>query len=91
MIENIKTIEDVKKFTKDIIEEGVNFHPDTDFNDYISITTNKPFYTRQEAEFRNDLVNQCFKLCERKGIEIYEITCNVFWEVTGLNKAFNIV
>jgi hypothetical protein len=35
MLSKIETIEDVKLFAKQILAEGVSFHPDDDFKDYI--------------------------------------------------------
>lgn len=50
MIENITTTEDVAVFAKQIIEEGVSFHPDDDFNDYVIFKENKPCYTRKKRK-----------------------------------------
>ena len=91
MINSINTIDNVKNFIQDVIKEGVNFHPDTDFNDYINITTDVPLYTAQEAALRNKLLKQCFIVCSNKGAEIYEIAYNVFGEVTGLNKTIKFI
>lgn len=38
----ILTIEDVKYFAKQLTAEGLSFHPDGDFNEYINFTNNKP-------------------------------------------------
>ena len=35
MIEQIKTVDDVKIFFNELMEEGLNFHPDDSFSDYI--------------------------------------------------------
>lgn len=35
MITKIETSEDVKIFAKQLIQEGVSFYPDDDFNDYV--------------------------------------------------------
>lgn len=48
MINDIKTVEDVKLFAKQIIGEGVSFHPDDDFNDYVNFKTNEPCIQRKK-------------------------------------------
>lgn len=86
MINDIKTVEDVKLFAKQIIGEGVSFHPDDDFNDYVNFKTNEPCYTREEAEVRNDLMNKCFEVCEKEGVDIYEIMLEVSLIETGMDN-----
>ncbi len=60
MITKINSIEDIKLFSKQIIDESVSFHPDDDFNDYVNLKTNEPSYTKEQAEVRNNLMNECF-------------------------------
>lgn len=77
MVTTIQTIEDVKNLAKQIIVEGVSFHPDDDFSDYVNIKTNKPCYTPEEAEIRNNLMNECFNICDKEGVDIYETMLEV--------------
>lgn len=42
MIIKINTVEDVKTFAKQLTSEGISFHPDDDFNNYINMETEKP-------------------------------------------------
>ena len=73
MITEIKTINDVKVFATHLVQvEKLSFHPDDDFKDYITCD-NEPIYSEQEAELRNKLMNDCFKVCNDNNIEIYEI------------------
>ena len=67
MITKIETADDVKAFAKQLIAEGVSFHPDDDFNDYVNFEENTPTYTKEEADVRNDLMNKCFEVCEKEG------------------------
>ena len=60
MLKQIKTTNNVVAFANQLIKEGINFHPDDDFNDYINLDTQEPSYTKDEADFRNELMNQCF-------------------------------
>ena len=56
MITKIETTEDVKAFAKQLIEEGVSFHPDDDFNDYVFYKSSTPIYSEKEADARNKLI-----------------------------------
>ena len=76
MINKISTIDDVKKFARQLTSEGLSFHPDDDFNDYVNFKTNEPSYNKVDADFRNELMNQCFYVCEKENIDIYEIMMN---------------
>lgn len=86
MIAHIKTVEDVETFAKQLIDEGVSFHPDDDFNDYIFFKENKPCYTKKEAEIRNHLMEQCFEVCEKEGEDIYSVMLEVTLKETGMDK-----
>lgn len=86
MIEKITTTKDVAAFAKQIIEEGVSFHPDDDFTDYVFFKEDKPCYTKEEAEIRNRLMDQCFEVCEREGVDIYSIMLEVTLIETGMDK-----
>lgn len=86
MIAKILTIEDVKFFAKQLTAEGLSFHPDDDFNNYINFTNNKPSYTKEEADIRNELMNECFDVCEKDGLDIYEIMMEELLIESGLDK-----
>lgn len=73
MITEIKTIEDVKQFAKDLIGEGCVFHPDDDFNDYVTIATKESCYTEEEADQLNYLMSCCFDVCKKEHEDIYKI------------------
>lgn len=69
----IKTIEDVRTFAKHLVQvEKLSFHPDDDFNDYIT-NDNKPFYTKDAAAWRNKIMGECFEVCKKNNVDIYEI------------------
>ena len=86
MLKQIKTTTDVVSFAKELIKEGVCFHPDDDFNDYINLETQNTTYTKEEADFRNNLMSQCFAVCEKNGIDIYDTMSEVTLKETGLDK-----
>lgn len=74
MQSNITTIEDVKLFAFQLVnEENLNFHPDNDFLDYINTETNLPVYLPEESKNLNALMNKCFEVCEQYNEDIYEL------------------
>ena len=86
MITQIQTSEDVKAFAKQLIAEGVSFHPDDDFNDYVNFKENKLCYLKEEADLRNELMNNCFEVCEKEGVDIYDIMLEEALIETGMDK-----
>lgn len=87
-INEIKTMADVEKFARHIIiVEDVNVHPDNDFGDYVAVGESEDdshTYTEKEVELRNNLMNECFKVCQENGEDIYEVFYNIF-ESENLN------
>ena len=86
MITQIQTSEDVKAFAKQLISEGVSFHPDDDFNDYVNFKENKPCYTKEDADSRNELMSKCFEVCEKEAVDIYDVMLEVSLIETRMNK-----
>lgn len=71
---DITTIQDVKDFANYLVNvEHVNFNSDEDFRNYISYETLQPTYSEAEAVKRNNLMEQCFNVCERDNTDIYEV------------------
>lgn len=86
MITEIKTLDDVTEFVVQLVAEGLNYHPDDDFENYINIETGEPSYTPVEAFLRNRLNTQCFEVCESADADIYDISMEIFLKETGLDK-----
>lgn len=81
----INTLEDVKNFVHILMEEeNLNFHPDTPFEDYIYYETRRPCYSEAEATLRNRLLNECFELGNRLGVDTHELMCEVGNEIQDL-------
>ncbi len=78
MIPEIKTIEHVKTFFEELLAEGLNFHPDDPFEDYINYETKEPTYTVEEAALRTHLLEQAFDVCEKEGQDIYGLCIDIF-------------
>lgn len=86
MIQTIKTIDDIKVFFQQLLEEGLNFHPDEDFTNYINCETREDTYTKEESELRNRLMDDAFVVCEHHNKCIYELGNNMTLKYTGLDK-----
>ena len=78
MIQEIKTVEDVKVFFNELFAEGVNMHPDDPFEDYVHNSTGESFYSDQESFVRNNLMAQAFDVCEKEDEDIYELCIDIF-------------
>ena len=83
---NITTIQDVKDFADYLVNtEHLNFNSDEDFRNYISYETHKPTYSEAEAVKRNNLMKQCFRVCESEEVDIYEVMGEYIMEAFKLN------
>jgi hypothetical protein len=78
MIQEIRTVEDVKKFFWELLVEGLSFHPDDMFESYVHRDTGEPFYSDQESFVRNNLLAQAFVVCEKEDADIYELCIDIF-------------
>lgn len=85
-LRNIKHIDDVKTFTKLLLLEGINVHPDEDFKNYINIYTGEASYSIADAEMRNDLMEQSFNVCAFFGKDIYDLMQEIYLIETGLDQ-----
>jgi hypothetical protein len=73
---SINTLQDVKTFVHILMEEeNLNFHPDTPFEYYIFLSSDKPVYSKEEAQIRNRLLNQAFVVGEQLGVDTHEFMC----------------
>lgn len=77
MITKITNVEEVVAFAKHLFQiEKLSVHPDDDFKNYVINETMLPKYTDEEADIYNNLMKQCFIICENEDIDIYEIFYN---------------
>ena len=71
---HIKTVKDVEAFFHHLLDERkVNFHPDDDFADYISVYDGTPSFTGDEVLLYNRLMDESFSVCENTKEDIYKI------------------
>ena len=69
----VKTLQDVRDFFKELNAVIVNFDPDDDIGDYIAFKDDTPSFPKEEAIRLNTLLDDCFAICEEKGVDIYEL------------------
>ena len=86
MTTEVIKIEDVSEFFSDLFREGVNAHPDDDFNDYINYETKEATYTSEEAALRNTLMNKSFEICENANVDIYDLMMQLHLKESGLDR-----
>jgi len=74
MINEINTIEDVKLFAFQLVnEDNLSFHPDDDFADYINTETKEQCYSEEDIIRLNEMMEKCFVICEKAELDIYEL------------------
>lgn len=74
MITEINTIEDVRLFAFQLVnEENLSFHPDDDFADYINVETKETTYSDKEVKMLNNLMEKCFDICQQNEVDIYDL------------------
>jgi CO dehydrogenase/acetyl-CoA synthase beta subunit len=70
----MKTLKDVHDFFNYVLEfEHLNFHPDEDFGNYISLKTMKKTFNFQQIKHYNNLMKKAFQICSASGRDIYDI------------------
>ena len=73
----IRSIKDVEQFFDYLANTlHLNFHPDTDFLDYINIENRVNTFSPHDAENLNSVMSKCFEVCGVAGIDIYNISIN---------------
>lgn len=74
----IETIEDVKAFFETLHNKyELAFHPDDSFEDYVNIESGVPTFTKEESIYLNEVMDKCFKVCNKEGVEIYLVGLSV--------------
>ena len=71
---HILSVDDVRMFFHHLVEERkVNFHPDDDFANYVSLKDHTPTFSDEEVVIYNRLMDESFDVCDKSNIDIYEI------------------
>lgn len=69
----ILTVQDVADFTFYLVHDvKVNIHPDTPFEDYINLDNGNKTFSKDDIIIGNKLMKQCFSVCARNNIDIYD-------------------
>lgn len=85
---HIKSVKDVETFFHHIVfERKVNFHPDNMFEDYVSCEGGINTFTLDECAIYNRLMDGCFAVCEKEGVDIYGIGLEELQTAIGLKTA----
>jgi hypothetical protein len=69
--------EEIKFFVSIV---GIGFNPDTDFADYVIVDAPRGFEklcSRRAAAQMNRRLNECFAMCEKYNLDIYEISLSI--------------
>ena len=67
----ITTIDDVMDFFKHLHDQGLNFHPDTPFQEYIDLKTGHQLFSDEVIIELNNALFICFEICEEHELDIY--------------------
>lgn len=70
----------VRKFFEELVENNVIFHCDDSFHDYVNSETDEKTFSSTEAERLDKIMNKCFKICESKDKDIYDLAMSVIVE-----------
>lgn len=75
----INSMQDVAEFINGIYKLGVNFHPDSNFADYIQLDTHEQAFTDEACQVYDTALMRCFEVCDWpwNKVDIYEL-CLLF-------------
>ncbi|MBP9995327.1 MAG: hypothetical protein KBT67_10425 [bacterium] len=78
---HITTKNDVIDFAKHLVNfHNISFHPDDDFADYFDSSNT------DEISLYNRLNEECFSVCEKLGVDIYQIHYEIQYEQLQKNR-----
>lgn len=73
-VSHITSLTDVKTYFNHLVfERKVNFHPDDDFANYVSLKDHTPTFSEEEVVIYNRLMDESFDVCDKENVDIYEI------------------
>lgn len=84
MINSINTENDLRALLTEVISYlGWAFHPDDPMTDYVRRDTGEPSYSPEEAKRLDSLMNEAFNFCDKRGIDIYELSMEICKRLHG--------
>ena len=73
-LSHITNRNEVEQFANYLVNGlNINFHPDTPFEDYIEYDTKLSTFTPEDAAIGNQLMDECFEVCNKDDDEVYFI------------------
>jgi len=79
---HITSVKDVELYFHHLVDERkVNFHPDDDFANYVSLKDHTPTFSDKEVVIYNRLMDESFDVCEKASIDIYGIGMDEFQQL----------
>ena len=76
---HINSVKEVEKFFQYLVEERkLNFHPDEDFMNYVSYSSEERTFADEECQLYYRLMDVCFEVCKKAEVDIYEVGISTF-------------
>jgi len=75
----ITTVDDVRLFFRTLLNHGVNVHPDTTFDEYVTNGNDRSF-TADETAALDDRMDECFGVCHDANVDVYGVCLDIFKE-----------
>ena len=73
-----ETVDDVREwFTALVVDCRIAFHPDDDLGEVVDVRTGKPLFLRSESQRLSEGLDDAFEICDRNGVDIYQLTLDV--------------
>ena len=74
---DINSVEAMQEFFSDVINlHGCTLHPDDQFSDMVD-DKGAPAFKTCVASYLDQVMTACFAYCDRNGLDIYSIACEV--------------
>ena len=79
---NIESVADVKEFFTWLADNSLLIHPDDKFAWFLDFADeeNPSVITAEQADDLDNMMEDCFDVCEAEGTDIYDIALQFGWE-----------
>ncbi|MHC4119995.1 MAG: hypothetical protein ACYSWO_21070 [Planctomycetota bacterium] len=78
--DNIGSVKDVKRFFTYLARvDDLKFHPDNTFDEYVG-SDGIRLFSIEQCKHYDALMRRSFEVCEREGVDIYEIGLEIVLE-----------
>ena len=55
----------------------IYLHPEDNFADYVDMETGEPTFNDKQCDMYNEIMDECFEVCEKYNRDIFEIAMRV--------------